>query len=325
MKKIFLLTALAVLLAVASATAQQIAVVSENGETTVFQTLPAAIEGASDGSVIYLPGGGFNISDDVKITKRLTIIGIGHRSDNDNVDGTTSIAGNVFFNGGSGGSAIMGCYVTGKICIGHDDAEVNNVMVKCCNVKAIDSRANSKSIVISQNYIRNNSAIRGVNSTISNNVVHSLREIYSSTISYNIVTSYDHTDYYCAFSQIFYCNIYNNIFIRPLNVPAGTECQINNNMFADGYTINWGDNCITLTGQYWQDIFVNYNNADINPMSDFHFTEAYQQYSDIGIYGGTGFNDHQTAPVPYIVAKRIDEQTDASGHLGIKVRVKAGE
>ncbi len=325
MKKFFFLIALAVLLGVTNAAAQQIAVVSESGETTVYQTLPQAIEGASDGSVIYLSGGGFNLPDNVKITKRLSIFGIGHRLDNDNVDGATTIAGNVFFNGGSGGSAIMGCYVTGKICIGHDDAEVNNVMVKCCNVNAIDSRANSKSIVISQNYIRNNSAIRGVNSTISNNVVHSLREIYSSTISYNIVTSYDHTDYYCAFSHIQYCNIFNNIFIDPCNVPGADYCQVNNNMFAGGYTINWGDNCVTLTGHYWRDIFVNYNNGAISPMSNFHFTEEYQQYSDIGVYGNGVDFDKQTAPIPYIVAKRIDEQTDASGHLGIKVRVKAGE
>ena len=61
MKKIFLLTALAVLLGMATATAQQIAVVSAGGETTICQTLQTAIEIASPGSVIYLPGGGFNL------------------------------------------------------------------------------------------------------------------------------------------------------------------------------------------------------------------------------------------------------------------------
>ena len=109
MKKIFLLTAIAVLLGMATATAQQIAVVSEGGETTICQTLQTAIEIASPGSVSYLPGGGFNLSDDVKITKRLTIIGIGHKSNNDNVDGNTKILGNLWFNEGSSSSAVMGC------------------------------------------------------------------------------------------------------------------------------------------------------------------------------------------------------------------------
>ena len=325
MKKIFLLTALAVLLGVATATAQQIAVVAEDGETTVFQTLPDAIDGADPGSVIYLPGGGFTISDDVKITKRLTIIGIGHKSTNDNVDGATIISGNVFFNGGSEGSAIMGCYVTGKICIGHDDTAVNNILVKCCNVNAIDSHANSFNTVVSQNYMRNNSAIRGVNSIINNNIMHSLREVYSSMISNNIITYYDITDYYCAFSMIYDSNIYNNIFLEPYNVPAGTNCQINNNMFSVSSSINYGDNCIHAP-VYWNELFVDYNGGAINPRSNFHFKEDYQQYeSQVGVYvDGVDF-DKQIAPVPYIVAKKIDEQTDASGHLGIKVRVKAGD
>ena len=325
MKKTFILTAIAVLLAVASATAQQIAVVSESGETSLYQTLPEAIQGASAGSVVYLPGGGFSISDDVKITKKLTIIGIGHKSTNDNVDGTTIISGNIFFNGGSEGSAIMGCYVSGKVCIGHDNAAVNNILVKCCNVNAIDSRANSLNTVVIQNYMRNNSAIRGVNSIINNNIMHSLREVYSSTICNNIVTYYDHTDYYCAFSMIYDSNIYNNIFLEPCNVPAGTNCQINNNMFGVWSSINYGDNCIHAPVT-WNELFVNYNNGSVNPMSNFHFTEAYQQYeSQVGVYvGGVDF-DKQIAPVPYIVAKRIAEETDAAGQLKIKVRVKAGE
>ncbi len=87
----------------------------------------------------------------------------------------------------------------------------------------------------------------------------------------------------------------------------------------------WGDNSINLTDCTWDDVFVNYNGGAISPLSDFHFKEAYLQYSDIGIYGGTGFNDHQTAPVPYIIAKRIAEETDAAGQLKIQVRVKAGD
>ena len=130
MKRFFILTALAVLLGVASVAAQQIAVVTEGGETTVFQTLQAAIEGANSGSVIYLPGGGFPLPDSVKITKRLTIIGIGHKSNNDNVDGATTINGNLFFNQGSSGSAIMGCYITGNVNIGENDAIVNNMIIK---------------------------------------------------------------------------------------------------------------------------------------------------------------------------------------------------
>lgn len=323
MKKIFLLTALAVLVGVASASAQRIAVVSENGETSVFQTLPQAIEGAAPGSVIYLPGGNFSISDEVKITKCLTIIGIGHCSDKDNVDGKTTISGNLFFNEGSSGSAVMGCHITGTVCIGHDDAAVNNVLVRYCYAENIDSHSNSLVTVVNQCYLRMASQIRGEGSIINNNIINTLQYCNSAEIFNNIIISrYGRALYEVNNSHI--CkNIIRNVYG---DLGGGSNNFINRNM-CDG---NWGENCVNLIdGTTWDDVFVDYNDGwgegAVDTSNDFHFTEAYQQYSDIGIYGGTSFNDHQKAPVPYIIAKRIAEQTDAAGQLKIQVRVKASE
>ena len=96
-------------------------------------------------------------------------------------------------------------------------------------------------------------------------------------------------------------------------------------MFSVSSSINFGDNCIHAP-VYWSELFVNYNGGAVNPMSNFHFKDDYQQYEgQVGVYvGGVDF-DKQTAPVPYIVAKRIAEETDAAGQLKIKVRVKSGE
>ncbi len=338
MKKIFLLTALAVLLGMATATAQQIAVVAEDGETTVFHTFPDAIEGARDGSVIYLPGGAFPLADSVKITKRLTIIGIGHKSNNDNVDGVTTISGNLWFNEGSSNSAIMGCYITGNVNIGEGGASVNNVMVKCCNLNSVQVANNTcNSVQIIQNYIRNNSRFNGASGNFKNNVLHSLHGVNGGNISNNIITSnavynqrwgtngwlYDYSAIGADNSYI-YGNILTNWSTgRLYDTPqSGSNCQVSNNMSNN----NYGDNYINISGTDWNDIFVNYNNGAINPRSNFHFKEAYAQYEGrVGVYADGVDFDKQIAPVPYIVAKRIDEQTDASGHLGIKVRVKAGE
>ena len=96
--KNYLFSLFVALMATTAIQAQQISVVSPGGATTLYRTFQQAIEGADPGSVIYLPGGGFPISDDVKITKKLTIIGIGHCVKGDNVDGVTTISGNLFFN-----------------------------------------------------------------------------------------------------------------------------------------------------------------------------------------------------------------------------------
>ena len=71
MKK-YLFALLVAILATTSVNAQQISVVSASGSTTLYNSLPEAIKGASANSVLYLPGGGFNIADSVIITKKLT-------------------------------------------------------------------------------------------------------------------------------------------------------------------------------------------------------------------------------------------------------------
>ena len=334
MKKSFILTAIAVLLAVASATAQQIAVVSEGGETSIFQTFQAAIECADPGSVIYLPGGGFPLSDEVKITKRLTIIGIGHKSNNDNVDGVTTISGNIFFNEGSSGSAVMGCYITGNVNIGESNASVNNVMVKCCNLNSVQVYNNNCiETLVSQNYVRSSSNFGETNAIVKNNVLYSIGRVYGGSIISNVILNgFNNYNEYVHYE---YSGIYANYTIIKHNIiPCKNEshgAQYYATIRGEYNTIDTnmcrtetGENCINIGDLAWEDLFVDYKG--ISSASDFHFKDGYKQYENmVGVYSGDVDFDKQMAPVPYIVAKRIAEETDAAGQLKIQVRVKAGE
>ncbi len=331
MRKRILLAAIAAIMGTAVSVAQQIAVVSESGSTDVYQTLTEAIEGASNGSVIYLPGGGFQIHDSVKITKRLCFIGIGHKAKTENVDGNTVISGNLFFNVGSSGSSVMGCYISGNVNIGADGA-VNNVLVKICNLNAVDVKNNLCSgTLINQNYIRSRVIFNGAQAKVSNNILHSIDNLNGGEVKNNIITSYTH--YGTAnigYNQSSYdiiirgtnCIIANNIFFSNQTPLHGSASITSNNMFNNR---DWGDDPINIGGADWNTVFTKYNNGAITPASEFKFTKDYQQYSDCGIYGGDGFSDGQLPPVPFIVSKSIPEQTDASGKLNIKIRVKAGE
>lgn len=339
MRRFFILTALAVLLGVSSASAQQIAVVSEDGTTTICQTLQAAIESASDGCVIYLPGGGFPLPDSVKITKKLTIIGIGHKSDNDNVDGSTTITGNLWFNEGSSGSAVMGCYITGNVNIGEGEATVNNVLVKCCNLNSVCVyNATCQGTYINQNYIRNTSYFSYSSAKITNNILHSISNVHGGTISYNIILGYSSIKsgyiyyYYAIVANS--STILNNIIrikthredhtgtIYYYNILEGSDNHVNSNLSP----CDFGDNPINVGDVDWNDVFEEWNGGAINPASNFHFKESYKQYeSQVGVYANGVDFDKQIAPVPYIVAKRIADETDAAGQLKIQVRVKSGE
>lgn len=331
MKKIIFILLLA-LMATTGLYAQQISVVSSGGETSLYRTLGEAIQGASDGSVIYLPGGGFTISDDVKITKKLTIIGIGHKSDNDNVDGVTTISGNLTFSQGSHGSALMGCYMTGYVRIGYDVSGssytsigfVNDVVIRYCNLYSIEIASDCQGTVVNQNYIRSTSNIYSP-SVFANNVCLS---IYSNDKCPGIIKN--NVIFYSGGNQI--RNVRNSEITNNVFLNSSTSCSniysSPNNLVSGNMTFKYMDqeDPIDLTGVDLNDVFVNFNGGAVSPISDFHFKDAYAQYeTQVGIYAGTGFNDKQLAPVPFIIAKDVKEQTDASGKLNVKIRVKAGE
>jgi len=331
-----ILTAIAVVLGMASAVAQQIAVVSESGETNVYRTIEAAINGAHPGSVIYLPGGSITLPDSVKVTKKITFIGIGHKTEGENVDGITSICGNIWLNEGSSGSAIIGCYITGNVIIGENDAEVNDILIKYCNLNAVQILNNHcKETIVNQNYIRSTSDFGGSNGQISHNIISSLKNMENGEISYNIFLNYYRVP--SGYSYHEYCvrvsasTIHNNIFIPGNHYSSSWDCLIisgsNNTIYSNLYKkeVSLEDEPLNVNNADWNDVFIKFNSGSISPNSNFHFKDEYKQYeSQVGIYAGDGFSDGAIPPAPYIVAKRIAEQTDAEGKLKVQIRVNAG-
>lgn len=321
MKKLMISLFVAVM-ATVTMQAQQIAVVSKTGATSIYQTFQEAIEGASAESVIYLPGGGFPIADSVKITKKLTIIGIGHKGKTDNADGYTTISGNLFFDEGSDASAVMGAYITGGVIIAEDGSQVDNVLVRYCNLDRVEVRNNQcMETVVNQNYIRSRSHFGGARAEFTNNIAHSIAELDNGFVYYNVFSS-RWEDWGNAIQGSDNTSMIGNIFHDwgYRGPHSGGNCSASNNM-ANG---DWGDDPINVSGVDWADIFV--NSAGVTPNSDYHFKGEYEKYNGkCGIYAGTGFSDSALPPVPYIVAKQIPEQTDANGKLNIKIRVRAGE
>lgn len=317
MRKRLFLAALAAIVGTATAIAQQIAVVSEGGGTNVFQTLTEAIEGASNGSVIYLPGGGFQIHDSVKITKRLSIIGIGHKAKSENVDGNTMIGGNLFFNEGSSGSSVMGCYISGSIYIANGGGKVDNIIVKRCNVYSFQIGSKlCEGTIVNQCYAREDSEFGASPIHLSNNVIDAIRNVNGGTIVNNTIVGNINLFSTSSLRDVNNSILTNNVLRYGISESSGIVAT--GNLF--GYSI-YGDDAAKVD---YNNLFVN-SSPGVSPSADYHFTEDYQQYSDCGIYGGTGFSDGALPPVPFIVAKSIPEQTDASGNLNIKIRVKASE
>lgn len=297
--------------------AQQIAVVS-GGVTTLCQTLKEALNASKNGSVIYLPAGGFQIGAD-SIKRKVTIIGVGHKAASNNADGNTVISGELCFNDGSDGSSVMGCYISGDVKIGYDMKSVNNVVVKYCNVGSVNVRnSDCTGTIVNQNYIRNTSYFYGSSASFKNNIAYHIKNLDGGIISYNIFSAGSPS--YYTFEDCNSCTISHNVILGS-SYFSPSDNDIYENMSGN----TWGQEAIAI-GDSWANVFSDYNNGAISPASSFHFSDAYSEYEGrVGIYAGSGFSDSAMPPVPYISFKSIPEQTDNDGKLKIKIRVKASE
>lgn len=282
--------------------AQQIAVVDGAGQTSVYYSLDKAIEEATDGCTIYLPGGGFQVKGETRVNKKVTIMGIGHKPDTDNADVNTIISGDLNFSPGSDGSAIMGVYMSNNLNIG-TDGKVKNILVKYCNINEISVKADSCSgIVVNQNYIRGNAWFGKSNAYVTNNIMNGIGNINGGVVMNNIFTGYSSWySYRCSYTDVDNSTIKDNI---------------------QRFGFYSCDNCITIDN--WEGDFTTIikNWKGIITSSNFHFNDSYEGDTNIGIYGGTGFSDDCLPPMPRITSKNIAEQTDEQGKLKIQVTVK---
>ena len=302
-KRMFII--LMALACTATLMAQEITVVGSNGTTHFYRTLTQAIEKSTDNCVIYLPQGGFALHDSVKIAKKVTIIGVGHRGKHGKVDGVSNIGGNLFFNEGSNGSAVMGCYLGGTL-----NVNVSDFLLRYCNAGNINVIDSAVGIIINQNYIRGDINFNGARGMVTNNILRRVNNMNGGTIRYNVFAR----DTYIGASNVF---ITDNVFVV-WGSHSGSDIKASHNLFIGA---EWGENPLNLTDVTAADVFV--NDAGVSNSSDYHFQEAYKQYeTQFGIYAGQGFNDLQAAPVPSLILRSADEQTNTSGQLKVQVRVK---
>lgn len=314
------------LFATMAVNAQSIAAVSPSNVTTMYQTLDDAVTKAEDGSIIYLPGGGFKVSGDTKIKKQLTIMGVSHRIDADNEDGATVVAGDLNFEGGSSGSSVVGAFISGNINVGTVEDKVTNFTVRFCNVNSIQVKnGNSSGMIVNQCYLRGNSNFGECNVRLENNILHSVQYINGGVINHNIITTYANIggSYYSLY-KIYNSAITNN-FLLDSWARNTYSCDVSNNCIGSS---TWGENPIQWgEGGKWDNVFEKNKGISIN--SNFKLKSdvgknAGTDGTDLGIYGGSGFNDDKSlAPIPRIVSKKVDEHTDGSGMLHIEVKVKA--
>jgi parallel beta-helix repeat protein len=315
--------------------AQIISVVSPAGVTANVSTLQKAIDTAAVGSMIYLPGNTGGFSAGMKIDKKLHIIGVGYRDDNNLVTGKTLINGNITFIPGSDGSTLMGVYLEGNIIIGETGLGttgyvVNNLLIQRCNINKISQ------------VTPNSSTYGGTGIKIHQNIIRSYEiflRVQNPIISNNIFT------YSTAGSSIYYTSgaiIENNIFYsyRPINSTSNTYFR--NNICLGGWDTYLSRPTVFINNIICSETtFVdNYYNVRADQIfkkwegySGFRYSDDYRLLDssvgkngghdgkDVGIYGGDGWKEGGLPFNPHVVSADIAPSTAADGTLNMKIKV----
>lgn len=320
------------LLASYAVQAQDIAVQAPDNSTVIYHDINKAIYNAPAGSTVFLPAGSFTVSDTILIKKKLTIVGVGHRSDTPG--GHTQVAGNFNFRIGSDNSSLLGVYLTGNVNIANAEGAVNNFILQFCNINSLQVTNSSCDSFINQNFIRAESHGGQSSMTITNNIISGrILDLNKTVCSNNVFTSgYPNAE--TSFIDNINNSVIKNNFLEGGAIGynawgnSSTNNIIRNNIFSKDYnywgTATYGEN-YTINSD-WNNIFINFtNNLTLN---DYHLKSnigknAGTDGTDIGIYGGTGFSDTALPPYPQITFKNIPGQTDEYGNLKIQVKVRA--
>ncbi len=313
-----------------------ITIYHSSGELFAY-TFEDAVKKAPSGSIIYLPGGSF-ATNEVNISKTLTIIGAGHFADSSSATGITQLTGNIILLKGADNCSLQGFYLTGDIKVGTSNTNdsINNLMVKRCNVNLVQLGADNIKPV-------------STNATFEENII---RSTFHGAQSINCIARkcfFNGVADQCV-GTVFRNNVFFGTWYTSTNFPFSNACSlliVENNIF-----YNTSVNTLAASGQYFNNLSINSSSklntsgannlitsADsifVNPSSgafsygkDFHLKSyckgknAGTDNTDLGVYGSSEpFKDGGLPVNPHIYFKDIAPATNPNGTLTIKFGVR---
>lgn len=108
-------------------------VVQNGTKTEVYNNINTAITNAVAGDTLYLPGGGFTITN-ATIDKTLHWVGHGHYPSETGATMQTRVNTELFFTGNCDNSSFEGIFFTSNVTFGSTDNEAENISMKRCRV-----------------------------------------------------------------------------------------------------------------------------------------------------------------------------------------------
>lgn len=212
-------------------------VVQNGTKTEVYSNLNTAIESALAGDTIYLPGGGFTISN-ATIDKTLHWVGHGHYPSETQATMQTRINSALTFTGDCDNSSFEGIFFTSEVSFGSADNEAENILMKRCRVlgnlylRSVSTGNPDLNFQISECVLNTIFGNYGSNCLVEKSLIFNrIHYFVQSQFSHNSinVSSSDRIIYICTS-----CTFVDNVFGYEGGQYNSYSCIFNNNVFAGG-------------------------------------------------------------------------------------------
>lgn len=300
-----------------------------DGRVSYFDTLDEAFMALKAGCVVYIPSGSYRLSskDETKIKCQVAIYGAGCRPYGKDTD-YTRIIGDLEFVEGASSSVIMGFRIENNINIREN---VKNLLIKNVDVGIISflSESNTGCLVTSsviRDYLNGNGSAPV---QVTNCLAGNIGAIRGGEIA-NCILKPSSSAYYSAEDTYGYVHFSSNSLMRNnigLDSDKSTslsDCQETCNMVGSSPQIPYPTGGVEA-------LFEKYDPSDPFDLSKNNYrlkkgvsgTNAGTDGKDIGLYGGTGFDDTGRAPIPKIKIREIAPQTDEKDRLKVRIEVIA--
>lgn len=285
-----------------------------DGQVSYFDTLDEAFMALKAGCVVYIPSGSYILNDkeETKVKCQVAIYGAGCRPYGKDTD-YTRIFGHIEFVEGASSSVVMGLRCENNIII---RGNVKNMLIKNVDAKEIyfSSESNTGCLVTSsviRDYLTGTgSAPVQVTNCLAGNIVN----IKGGEIANCILKP----------SSSSSSLMRNNIGLDLNKSTYLTACQETCTMVGSSPQIPYPTGGVEA-------LFEKYDPSDPFDLRKNNYrlkkgvsgTNAGTDGKDIGLYGGSGFDDTGRAPIPKIKIREIAPQTDDKDRLKVKIEVIA--
>ncbi|AHW61731.1 hypothetical protein SAMN05444285_10984 [Draconibacterium orientale] len=271
-------------------------VVQNGTKTEVYNNINTAITNAVAGDTLYIPGGGFTITN-TTIDKTLHWVGHGHYPSETGATMQTRINSALNFTGNCDNSSFEGIFFTSEVSFGSADNEAENILMKRCRVlsnlslRTVTTGNPDLNFQISECVLYTLFGNYGINCLIEKSLIFNrIHYFVQSQFSHNSinVSSSNRVIYLCTS-----CIFVDNVFGYEGGLYNSFSCVINNNVFAGSLPFT------PVTDINGNDGFNNiYNVGSANVYSDVSqsvnpYTFAYE--NDYTLKGGSTGTDQSGA------------------------------